>query len=33
MKLRANNHEFFQSNFDEFMYFQAITTLYDSEKL
>jgi len=30
--LKINNHKLFQSNFDEFMYFQAITTLYDSEK-
>ena len=33
MKLRANNHELFQSNFDELIYLQVITTLYDSEKL
>ena len=33
MKLRANNHELFQSNSNEFMYLQAITILYDSEKL
>ena len=32
MKLRANNHELFQSNSDEFMYFQMIIILYDSEK-
>ena len=32
MKLKANNHELFQSNSDELMYLQAITTLYDSEK-
>ena len=32
MKLRANSHELFQSNFDEFMYLQAITILYDSKK-
>ena len=32
MKLKVNNHELFQSNFDELMYFQTITTLYDSEK-
>ena len=32
MKLRTNNHEFFQSNFDELMYFQVITTLYDLKK-
>ena len=32
MKLRANSHEFFQSNSDELMYFQAVTTLYDLKK-
>ena len=32
MKLRANSHELFQSNSDELMYLQAITTLYDLKK-
>ena len=32
MKLRANSHKLFQSNSDELMYFQAITTLYDLKK-
>jgi len=33
MKLRANSHELFQSNSDELMYLQIITTLYDLKKL
>ena len=33
MKLRINSYEFFQSNSDELMYFQVITTLYDLKKL
>ena len=29
MKLKTNNHELFQLNSDEFIYFQIITILYD----
>ncbi len=32
MKLKVNSHELFQSNSDELIYFQAITTLYDLKK-
>ena len=33
MKLKANSHKLFQSNSDELIYFQMITTLYDLKKL